>query len=159
MANGRRKKMQHQHAQRLLTAKLDTYMITSSSSYFLLLAFVFTVFSLSFVFFWFWNMTVFPLQNGFCSVSSFFRYCFPVYTLRFDGIVWLFFFFKTFSLTFHANSRPPTKQIQNKPFSNIQMHIIGPRHTAIAHCTLLHTPHSTFKHLCMLIIAPLVRTE
>lgn len=124
--NERRKKKQQQHAQQLSTAKLDTYMITSSSSRFRFLCnfFVFC--------FYFWNIC-FPFAKLFIFSFFFFRYCFPANKLR--SLVELFDCFASLkllhSLTYHANSRPPTKSIQIKPFSNIQMHITFSRHTAI----------------------------
>lgn len=82
------------------TKKIDTYMITLSPS--------------ECLFFFRKKKTV---SLVFYSVIVFLRLHFTVKQL-FDWV-----FFETFSLTWRANSRPPTKQIHIKPFSNIQMRI------------------------------------
>lgn len=118
----RKEKQQQQHAQHFFNTKTG-HLHDHFFFFFFSLSF-----SLCFVLFSiiFWNVCFcFPFAKLRVFSFVFLRYRFPSFTLGFDGICWLFwFFFETSSLTYHANSRPPTKQIQIKPFSNIQMHTI-----------------------------------
>lgn len=82
-------------------------------------------FSFCFVLFYFWNVC-FPFAKLFIFLSSFLFCSVIVFRLHVTLMELLIFsiFKKTSSLTYHANGRTPTKQIQIKPFSNIQMYII-----------------------------------
>lgn len=142
IASERWKKKQQQHAQHLLKVTFNCGHLHDHLFFFF---FVFLLsFSLSFIF----GMFVFILQNFLC---LFLFLLFVVFLRSHFASMELFgcvVFFETTSLTYHANSRPPTKQIQIKPFSNIQMHIIFSRHIAL-HCMQRHsTAHQSTTYVC-----------
>lgn len=57
-----------------------------------------------------------------------------------------YFLYKFSSHTYQSNSRPPTKQIQNKPFSNIDVHFS--RHIAIL-MPMQSIAQCTHTHMCV----------